>query len=127
MIAVDTSALMAILAGEPQQDACIAALQAASEAVISAGTIAEALIVAAGRNISDDMVNLIETLPLRIVEVSPDGARRIGRIYAKWGKGFHPAGLNFGDCFAYDLAKQNDCALLFTGNDFAKTDIQSAL
>jgi ribonuclease VapC len=127
MIAVDTSALMAILVGEPQGAACIAAFQAAREAVISAGTIAEALIVAAGRNLSDDMASLIETLPLRIVEVSPEGARRIGRIYAKWGKGFHPAGLNFGDCFAYDLAKQNGCPLLFVGDDFARTDIECAL
>ncbi len=127
MIVVDTSALMAILAAEPQEAVCLAVLQSAEQVLISAATVAEALVVAARRNIIDDMLNLIETLPLRIVEVTPEGARRVGRIYAKWGKGLHPAGLNFGDCFAYDVAREHSCPLLFVGNDFAKTDIESAL
>jgi ribonuclease VapC len=48
-------------------------------------------------------------------------------VYSRWGKGVHPAGLNFGDCFAYDVAKQNDCPLLFVGDDFAKTDLLRAI
>lgn len=127
MIVVDTSALMAILGAESQAEACLSALQSAGEAVISAGTVAEALIVATGRQVGDEMQNLIDVLPVRVVEVTPDSARRIGRVYAKWGKGIHPAGLNFGDCFAYDLAKQNDCPLLYVGNDFAETDLASSL
>jgi ribonuclease VapC len=127
MIAVDTSALMAILVVEPKEADCLRALRSAKDAVISAGTLAEALVVAAGRNVSEDMQDLIDALPLRVVEVTPDTARRIGGIYAKWGKGIHPAGLNFGDCFAYDVAKQNACPLLFVGNDFSLTDIESAL
>ena len=127
MIAVDTSALIAILTAEPQARPCLAALQSASEALISAGTVAEALVVAAGRNVIDDMLNLIDALPLRVVEVTPETARRVGRIYAKWGKGLDPAGLNFGDCFAYDVAREHSCPLLFVGNDFAKTDLESAL
>ena len=127
MIAVDTSALMAILTAEQQAMPCLTALHSAGEALISAGTIAEALVVAAGRNVIDDMLTLIDTLPLRVVEVSPETARRVGRIYATWGKGIHPAGLNFGDCFAYDVAREHSCPLLFVGNDFAKTDLKSAL
>ena len=127
MIAVDTSALMAILTAEPQAMPCLTALQSAGEALISSGTVAEALVVAAGRNVIDDMLNLIDALPLRVVEVTPETARRVGRIYAKWGKGLHPAGLNFGDCFAYDVASEHSCPLLFVGNDFTKTDLESAL
>jgi ribonuclease VapC len=52
--------------------------------------------------------------------------KRIAQAYAQWGKGIHPAGLNFGDCFAYQLAQLHDCALLFVGNDFAKTDVKPA-
>ncbi len=63
MIAVDTSALMAILVAEPQEEACLSALQSAGDAVISAGTLAEALVVAAGRNVSEDMQNSIDVLP----------------------------------------------------------------
>jgi ribonuclease VapC len=54
-------------------------------------------------------------------------ARRVGDIYARWGKGQHPAALNFCDCFAYDLAPQHDRPLLFVGNDFAQTDVASVL
>ena len=53
-------------------------------------------------------------------------ARQAGAAYRQWGKGFHPAGLNFGDCFAYALAKEQNCPLLFIGNDFSRTDIKPA-
>ena len=46
---------------------------------------------------------------------------------AKWGKGVNPAGLNFGDCFAYQVAKANGCPLLYVGEDFARTDVRSAI
>jgi ribonuclease VapC len=61
------------------------------------------------------------------VNVTRAAAAAVGDAYRKWGKGFHPAGLNFGDCFAYVLAKHYSCSLLFVGNDFARTDVQSAL
>jgi ribonuclease VapC len=54
-------------------------------------------------------------------------ARRIAEAYARWGKGVHPAGLNFGDCFACELAKEHSCPLLFVGDDFAKTDVKRAV
>ena len=50
-------------------------------------------------------------------------ARLVADAYECWGKGEHPASLNFGDCFAYALAKARDCPLLFVGNDFAQTDV----
>ena len=91
MIAVDTSALMAIVLGEPQADACIAALAAENEVLISAA------------------------------------ARRTAAAYTRWGKGAHAAGLNFGDCFAYEVAKEHACPLLYVGADLAQTDVMSAL
>jgi ribonuclease VapC len=126
MIAVDTSALMAVVLGEPESDACMDALEAETEVMISAGTVAEALIVAGRRNVADEMSALIENLHFTIMAVSPAAARRIAQAYAQWGRGIHPAGLNFGDCFAYALAKEHDCPLLYVGDDFARTDLVRA-
>ncbi len=127
MIAVDTSALMAIVLNEPEADACIAALSAEDDVVISAGTAAEALIVSAKRNLGQEMARLLDGLGFEIVSVSSASARRIAEAYARWGKGVHPAGLNFGDCFAYEAAKTHGCPLLFVGKDFSQTDIRSVL
>lgn len=127
MIAVDTSALMAIALGEKESDACIRVLETETEVVISAGTVAEALIVAARRNIGEEVTRLIDGLGFEIVSVSPASARRIALAYARWGRGAHPAGLNFGDCFSYEVAKEYDCPLLYVGDDFSKTDLESAL
>lgn len=127
MIAADTSALLTILLNEPEADSCAAALASEPRVIISAGTMAEALIVAVGKGILDQMVALIEDLALEIVSVTPAAAFRIGQVYQRWGKGLHPAGLNFGDCFAYEVAKEHACPLLYVGNDFALTDIESAL
>ena len=124
MIAVDTSALMAIVLNEADADACIAALEREDEILISATTIAEALIVAAHRNVGEEMANLIDGLGFHAVTVTPASARRVALAYAQWGKGVHAASLNFGDCFAYELAKEHDCPLLYVGDDFAKTDIK---
>ena len=53
-------------------------------------------------------------------------AFQVAEAYSQWGKGVHPAGLNYGDCFAYALARQRACPLLFVGEDFTKTDIRLA-
>ena len=127
MIAVDTSALMAILLDETEARACAAALEAEDEILISAGTAAEALIVAARRDLGDEMERLIDGLGLEIVSVTPASARRVAQAYGRWGKGVHPARLNFGDCFAYEVAKEHGCRLLFVGDDFSQTDIASVL
>ena len=127
MIVVDTSAMMAIILNEPVADACIDALEAEDDVLISAGTVAEALIVAARRNVGEEMTRLIHGLGMQIVSVTPASARRIAEAYAHWGKGVHPAALNFGDCFAYEVAKEHGCRLLHVGDDFSKTDIEGVL
>lgn len=127
MIAVDTSALMAILLNEPNADACIGALERSSDLLISAGTVAEALIVATHRGVGAEMARLIDELGFEIESVSPASARRIAEAYEKWGRGMHAASLNFGDCFAYDLATAHKCPLLYVGDDFARTDVERAL
>lgn len=127
MIAVDTSALMAIVLNEPEADACIAMLEAEDDLLISAGTVAEALIVAARRHVRDEMTRLLDGLGFEVVSVTPAAARRIAQAYEQWGKGVHPAALNFGDCFSYEVAKEHGCRLLFVGHDFTKTDLESAI
>ena len=127
MIAVDTSALVAIVLKEPRADACLAALEAEDEVLISAGTLAEMLIVSSRRNVGTEMARLIDRLAPDVVPVTPAAARRIGLVYQKWGRGVHPAALNFGDCFAYEVAKEHACRLLYVGDDFAKTDIEAVL
>ena len=127
MIVVDTSALMAIALNEPRAEACAAVLEVESEAAISAATLAEALIVAARRDCAEDVAAIIYLLGFEVVPVTEARARRIAAAYAQWGKGVHPAGLNFGDCFAYELAHERACPLLFVGADFVRTDVRSAL
>jgi len=127
MIAVDTSALMAIVLNEAAADACIAVLEAEDELLISAGTVAEALVVAARRNVGDEMARLIGGLGFEVVTVTSASARRIAQAYEQWGKGVHPAALNFGDCFAYEVAKEHGCRLLYVGDDFKRTDVDNAL
>lgn len=127
MIAVDTSALMAIVLGEPEADACIAALEAEDEVLISAGTVAEALIVSRQRNVGQEVARLIDGLGFEVVSVTRGAAQRVADACMRWGKGANRATLNFGDCFAYELAKENGCRLLYVGDDFARTDIESVL
>jgi ribonuclease VapC len=127
MIAVDTSALMAIVLGEPEADACIAALESETEVLISAGTLAEALIVSVQRNVGAEVAGIVEGLGFEVVMVTPAAARRIAQAYGRWGRGQHRAALNFGDCFSYEVAKEHDCRLLFVGDDFSKTDIEGVL
>lgn len=126
MIVVDTSALMAIVMKEQEAEACIAALRDEPR-LVSAATITEALIVGMGRNVDAEMSRLIDALAFEVISVTPLSARGAAEAYAKWGKGRHPAGLNFGDCFAYQLAADRDLPLLYIGQDFARTDVRSAL
>jgi ribonuclease VapC len=126
MIAVDTSALMAILLDEPEAKGCMAAIEAADKLLISAGTMAEALIVAGRRDLGGEMAELINGLGFEVVPVTSASAHRIAAAYGRWGKGIHPAALNFGDCFALDAAEERNCPLLYVGNDFSQTGIRPA-
>ncbi len=127
MIILDTSALMAILLQEPQGAACSLALSAADELAMSAGTLAESLMVADRRGIGTEMRALLAIFPVEVCPVDAMFARRVADIYGQWGKGVHPAGLNLTDCFAYALAVDRGAQLLYVGNDFARTDVVAVL
>lgn len=127
MIAVDTSALMSIILHESRSVACSEALAIEDRVLISAGTLAEAMIVSQRKKLDPDMASLIKDTRLQVIAVTEATAQRISLIYSQWGRGNHPAALNFGDCFAYDVAKEHSCRLLYVGDDFSKTDIESVL
>jgi|TARA_R110000751_G_scaffold245347_4_gene345361 ribonuclease VapC len=127
MIVVDTSALIAIITSEPMSDKCSDVLNSETSVIMSAGTLTEFLIVARRRKLWDEAEEIIALYVGRIIEVTPKRAKDAAAAYALWGKSFHPAGLNFGDCFAYATAKEFDCPLLYVGNDFAQTDVRAAL
>ncbi|MCP1547460.1 MULTISPECIES: type II toxin-antitoxin system VapC family toxin [Methylorubrum] len=126
MIVVDTSALMAILLGEAEADRCADVLEAEDKILISAGTMAEALIVALRRNRGDEMKKLIAGLGIETIGVTAATVQNVVQAYETWGKGAHSASLNFGDCFAYALAKERGCRLLYVGEAFARTDLERA-
>lgn len=126
-IIVDTSALMAILLGEAGSERLMHAIETADSLSMSAGTLAEALIVAGRRAIGREMAQLVAELGIEIVPVTAVGAAAVSDAYGTWGKGIHPAGLNFGDCFAYALAREEAAALLFAGKVFCRTDVKPAV
>lgn len=125
MIVIDTSALMAILLREPEALECGKVLAGNVPLLISAATVAEALIVSRRRGVGMEMTQLIGGLELEIDSVSPVAARGVAQAYDKWGKGRNVAGLNFGDCFSYELAKRHGFPLLCVGNDFSRTDLST--
>jgi len=130
-VIVDTSALIAILRDEPEAPACAKAIEDASRRRISAANFVEAAIVidasrdpVASRRFED----LVREARLAVEPVTEAQARIARDAYRDFGKGSgHPARLNFGDCFAYALARATGEPLLFKGNDFAHTDIAPAL
>ncbi|TGX55575.1 type II toxin-antitoxin system VapC family toxin [Sphingomonas gei] len=126
---VDTSAILAIVLEEPERDMMLRRILEARERRISAGTWMELATVITRRH--PEKAHLIETLlwsiRLTISDVTPEQAR-LGRDgYRAYGRGTgHPARLNFGDCFAYALAKATGEPLLFKGDDFVHTDVTAA-
>jgi len=94
MMVVNTSALMAILQDEPQAQACMTAIEQADALWMSAGTVAEALIVAGRRDLGLEMDDLLSGMDMEIMPVTAKVAYRVADAYRRWGKGVHPAGLN---------------------------------
>lgn len=127
MIVVDTSALMALLLDEPDAETIADILANDADVSISAVTLAEARIVAARRDLATEMNDLAEGLGFDVEAATADTAKRVADAYAVWGKGIHPAALNFGDCFAYVTAMARNAPLLYVGEDFARTDVQDAM
>jgi ribonuclease VapC len=126
MIAVDTSALIAVLAGKTAGRSCLAVIEE-NDLIMSAATLTEALIVSIARGHDQALVGLIETAGIEIVPHSAHLAHLSGEAFRQWGKGRHPASLNYGDCCSYALATSRDCPLLYVGNGFSQTDVVSAI
>jgi ribonuclease VapC len=129
-VVLDTSALVAILLGEPERDQLIAVLADAADPLISAGTLLEASIVVQSKLGEDgltDLDELLATAGVRCVAVDLAQVHAARDAFARYGKGRNAAGLNFGDCFAYALAKVAGVPLLFKGDDFAQTDVVVAI
>jgi ribonuclease VapC len=127
---VDTSALAAILFDERDAQAYARAIADAETSRLSAANFVEAAIVvqAQTRNGTTSHLDaLIRRAGIIIEPVTEEQAHLARQAYTDFGKGRHQAGLNFGDCFAYALAKLTAEPLLFKGEDFGKTDITSAL
>jgi ribonuclease VapC len=132
LIAVDTSALIAILFAEPEADAFEHRI-ALEPVCMSTVSLQEASMVLAGRRPGQGpaawqwLDQLVRDVPIEIVSYDQEQAE-IGRLaFARFGRGRHPARLNCGDCAAYALARKRGIPLLFKGADFAKIDIVPAL
>ena len=126
MIVLDTSAVISILSNEVSRTRCEAAIGSGVDLLMSAGTYAELLIVAQKCGLTKEVIQFVENLNVVVLDVTAETALRISAAYHQWGRGFHPAGLNFGDCFAYEAAKSRDCPLLYVGDDFSRTDVIAA-
>lgn len=127
---IDTSALAAIAFAEPERDAFIDAIAADDAPLLSAATYVEISIVVEAR-LGADGIRVLDSYLQRagvaMIAVDDEQAREARRAFTRYGKGRHPAGLNFGDCFSYALAITAGEPLLFKGTDFSHTDVVPAL
>lgn len=126
---LDTSAVLAMLFGEPEATAFAEAAEEATDRAISAASWLEAAIVADNRSAvaSAEFAGLMARLDLEIVPFTASQALGAREAHRRYGKGRHKAALNLGDCFSYALAKERGQPLLFKGDDFAATDIEPAI
>jgi ribonuclease VapC len=126
---LDTSALMAIFFGEPEGDLYIRMIHDADRCRISAANFVELSMAIEGQ-LGPEALRQCDMFFRRadivIEPVTVEHAHLARQAFLDFGKGRHPAGLNFGDCFAYALTKATDEPLLYKGNDFSKTDIKAA-
>lgn len=131
MIAVDTSALCAVVLGEPDAEAFLAALEShCGSSVVGAPTLLEATVVVQARQGPDavrDLHLLIEGGQIEVEPFGPLHAELAHEAWSRFGRGRHPAGLNLGDCLTYAVARRRDAPLLFKGEDFRQTDLRSVL
>ena len=130
MIAVDSSALVAILRREPEADRFLHAIASADRVLISSVGLLETSMVLAGRTGAasrwSELDELIARAGIEVVPQSAGQADEARNAFLRYGKGRHPAALNLGDCAAYALAKTAQVALLFKGDDFPHTDLAAA-
>lgn len=126
---IDSSALIAIIGQEPDRERLTELLAAAEDPVISAATLLEAKIVAQARlgPKGPDLIDrLLKTVAARVIAVDETQAETAFAAWQTFGKGNHPADLNYGDCFSYALAKTTEKPLLHKGDDFGQTDAPTA-
>jgi ribonuclease VapC len=127
---IDSSAIVAILCFEPDANQFAAAIQDDPNRLMSAASLLESAIVIEARYGlagSEQLDRLINTAQIKIEAVTIEQVAVDRLAFRTYGKGRHPAGLNYGDCFAYALAKVLDEPLLFKGDDFTQADIKIAL
>lgn len=124
---LDTSALLALLLEEPEAEEFRAAVEEDATRLVSAGTLLEAALVIEARHGEPggrELESLLKAADIEVIAVDLEQVSEARRAWRRFGKGRHPAGLNYGDLFAYALTRTSGEPLLFKGQDFAKTDVQ---
>lgn len=127
---IDTSAIAAILFDEPDRAVFVAAIDTAAVRLVSTASLVEATLVVEGRKgprAAGLVDRFVEDGEIELVPVTTEHARLACGAFRAYGRGRHAAALNLGDCFAYALAKATGEPLLFKGEDFARTDLSSAI
>lgn len=130
MIVIDTSAVIAILRREPERDLFADIIGEADATFLSTVGYLEATMVLVGRGRprrATELDELVSELAVELVAFDEQQAKISQAAFIRFGKGRHRAGLNLGDCISYALARSRGLPLLYKGDDFAKTDIVSAL
>jgi ribonuclease VapC len=126
---VDSSAMVAILRAEPGHERFMQKLLTADRTIVGATVAFETVMVLSGRWRRDarpTLFGFFRTIGAEIVPFTEEHYEGAISAFLRYGKGRHPAGLNFGDCMSYAFARISGLPLLYTGNDFSKTDIQAA-
>lgn len=130
-LVVDTSALAAVVFGEPDAELLAAVMtRHAGDICVSAATLVEASIVVIARQgdgARDDLEGLLQLVGAEVVPLDAQQHRVVVDAWRRFGKGRHPASLNIGDCFSYALARVTGSALLYKGDDFSQTDVRAAV
>ena len=127
---IDTSAMIAIILGEPERQAFSTAILADGTRIAGVATVFEASMVMTGRSGDagpEEVRRFIRRLQVETVPFTAEQLDHAQEAFRRFGKGRHPAALNFGDCMSYALAMATGEPLLFKGNDFARTDIRPAI
>jgi ribonuclease VapC len=130
LIVVDTSAIIAVLYREPEFDHFVRLISDAESCSLSAVSHLEAAMVLIGRSTpgaAKELDAFLVQMQMEVVPFEYELAIRARDAFVRFGKGRHPARLNFGDCVSYALAQARGLPLLYKGEDFAKTDVLSAV
>jgi ribonuclease VapC len=128
-LVADSSALVAIAVREPAWELLYGRLAKCGASCVAAPTLLESAMVLwrkTGQDERQGLVDLMHATGTTVVNFSDETYQLAFEAFLRYGKGVHPAGLNFGDCISYATAKQLDAALLFVGDDFTRTDVRIA-